>query len=105
MSDKEMQDAWIEKRDSDDEQLTMDFAKEILGLDLQIKEINDSKKAIKTDAKANGIAIKQVNSALKKLKDAAKKDPLEEQEEDFYVEKFGQDIEIQAMIAELNRKD
>lgn len=96
---------WIQNKGDEDEQLTMDFAKELLGLDLQIKEINDSKKAIKADAKSNGIAIKQVTSALTRLKAIAKADPLQTQEEDFYMDKFGGDIDIQMMISELVRKD
>lgn len=102
---EEMVEEFLQKRADDEEQLTMDFAKELLGLDLQIKEINDSKKAIKADAKSNGIAIKQVTSALKKLKDQAKADPLQAQEEDFYMEKFGADVDISMMISELVRKD
>ena len=105
MSENEMVNDFIDTRDAEEEQLTMDYVKEILRLELEVKEINDSKKEIKADAKANGIATKQVNAAIKKVKDMAKKNPLETQEEDFYVEKFQEDVDISMLVNELVAKD
>lgn len=105
MSEQEMVDSYITNRDGEEAQLTMDFAKEMLGHELQIKEIKDAMKEIKADAKSNGIAIKQVNAALAKLKKLATQNPLEAEEEDFLMDKFAEDVDISMMVSQLTAKD
>lgn len=105
MSDNEMVEGFIENRDSQEEELTTEFAVEFLRLEVEIKALKDSQKAIKTDAKSNGIAIKQVNAAINKLKKLATANPLETEEEDFLVDKFQENVDISMLISELTAKD
>lgn len=106
MSEQEQQITdFIETRDSEEAQLTTDFAIEFLRIELEIKSMRDSQKEIKADAKSNGIAIKQVTAAINKLKKMASANPLETEEEDFLVEKFQENVDISVLISDLTAKD
>ena len=96
---------YIETRDNEVENMTLDFAKQRLRLELEIKNIKDSIKEVNADAKTEGINVKSVNAALTRLKKLAKQKELERKEEDFYVDAFFDDIDITTMVSELTRKD
>lgn len=103
--EKQMVDKYIVDREVSEENLTIDFAKQMLAYDLEIKEIKEAQKEIKAEAKSEGIAIKQVNAALTKLKKMANQNPLDAEEEDFLVEKFQEDVDISVLISQLTTKD
>lgn len=104
-TEDQMVDKYIVDREVSKENLTNDFAKQMLAYDLEIKEIKEAQKEIKAEAKSEGIAIKQVNAALAKMKKAATQNPLDADEEDFLVERFSEDVDIGVLIHQLTVKD
>jgi uncharacterized protein (UPF0335 family) len=106
MSEKEkkMQEEFIQNRDEEEAQLTIEFAIELLRQDAQIKELNDVKKEIKADAKSNGIPVKQVMAALTALKKKAKSDLHDQQVEDFLTETLSENVDVNALIGEIVQK-
>jgi len=107
--EKSLEDQMVEKyivdREVSTENLTIDFAKQMLAYDLEIKEIKEAQGEIKKEAKSEGIAIKQVNAALAKLKKMAKANPLDEEEENFLVEQFQENVDIGVLIHQLTAKN
>ena len=83
MSDLEMINNFIETKKTDEERLTLDFAKQILDYDIQKKRIGEDIKDIKKEAKANGISVAQVIKVVKVLKQETKIDSLEKKEFEF----------------------
>ena len=109
-AEKSIEDKMIEKyisvdREVSEENLTNVFAKQMLAYDLEIKEIKEAQKEIKSQAKSEGIAIKQVMAALTMMKKAATANPLDKEEEEFLVEKFSEDVDIGVLIHQLTAKD
>jgi len=92
-------------KDKDETNMTLDFAKALLTLDLEIKQINNDKKEIKNDAKSNGVSINKVSKALKAMKDALKEKPNDVLELETIETVLNNDVDIRTMISELARKD
>ena len=59
-----MTEAFLIKRDEDLRQKTLDYTAELLNLELKIKEIKESIKEIKIEAKVEGVAVKEITKAL-----------------------------------------
>ena len=104
-TDEEMINSFIEAKKSEEENLTLQFAEEILNHELQKKEINGFIKDIKKDAKSNGILVSQVMNAIKVLKKEMKISELEKNEEELVLTLLENDISIKNKIAKLIAKD
>ena len=77
MTQKEMTEAFLIKRDEDLKQKTLDYTAELLNLELKIKE---SIKEIKIEAKVEGVAVKEITKALSIMKKERKTSDQEKQE-------------------------
>lgn len=98
---EEMVEGFIQKRDNEERALTLQFAKEILALQIEKKEIDDSIKAIKADAKANGVLVAKVSKALNDIKKLLKTEPSELSEEERIREMLEGAEDIKALIYNL----
>ncbi len=63
------------------EEDTVSFARALLALELQIKEIKDDIKEIKSEAKSEGVDVAKVSKAITALKKALKAKPADQFEE------------------------
>lgn len=91
-------------RDEEETNMTLDYAKQLLTLELEIKGIRDDMKAIKDDAKSEGVAVGKVTKAIKLLKDAIKADANDLLELENIEEVLGSNVDIKSMISELVKK-
>ena len=99
---EEIKDEFIQERATQEQNLTIDFAVELLKKEYLKKLIDNEIKEIKTDAKSNGILIKNVNNALKNLKRSLKENGQNElDEEDFLFEVFKTNPEIVSIINDI----
>lgn len=105
MTDEEMVDSFINEKTEAEENLTLEFAREILRHEVHKKEINGYIKDIKKEAKANGILVGNVTKALKKMKEMLKSTDLEKEEEDHLIDTFMEDFDIKMRIQTLLEKD
>lgn len=80
MTQKEMTEAFLIKRDEDLRQKTLDYTAELLNLELKIKEIKESIKEIKIEAKVEGVAVKEITKALAIMKKERRTSDQEKQE-------------------------
>ena len=80
MTQKEMTEAFLIKRDEDLRQKTLDYTAELLNLELKIKEIKESIKELKIEAKVEGVAVKEITKALDIMKKERKSSDQEKQE-------------------------
>lgn len=80
MTQKEMTEAFLIKRDEDLRQKTLDYTAELLNLELKIKEIKESIKELKIEAKVEGVAVKEITKALVIMKKERKTSDQEKQE-------------------------
>jgi uncharacterized protein (UPF0335 family) len=104
-TEMEMIDSFIDQKRSEEQNLTLQFANEILNHMLQKKEIDGYIKDIKTDAKANGILVKQVMKAINDLKKELKTTDVEKSEEDLIITLLDNDFGIKNKIQKLIEKD
>lgn len=96
---------YLINKDAEETNMTLDFAKALLTLELEIKAIKNDQKEIKNDAKANGVSIQKVAKALKAMKDALKEKPNEVLELEAIESVLNNDVDVRTMISELMRKD
>ena len=92
-------------RDEEETKLTLDFAKALLHLELQIKELRDDQRAIRLDAKANGVAVTKVNRVLANLKKLFKTDPTDLSELESIELVLANDVDVKTMLDTLVKKD
>ena len=98
----ELQEVFIQERATREENMTIDFAVELLKKEYLKKLIDNEIKEIKTEAKSNGILIKSVNNALKNLKRSLKENGQNElEEEDFLLQVFKTNPEIVSIINDI----
>lgn len=102
---EELSKQFLINKDEEETKLTLDFAKALLALDLEIKELNEEKKSIKKEAKLNGVAVQKVNAALVELKKLAKTNDSDLIELDLIEEVLGADVDVKTMVSELVRKE
>jgi len=98
-------DEFLINRDKEETNLTLDYAKAILALDLEIKEIKKDQKEIKADAKANGVAVQKVAKAIKIMKDMLKANDTDILEIETIEGALNNDVDIKTQLAELVKKD
>lgn len=101
MSENKMVADFIQKRDEEERVLTVQFAREILSLQLEKKAIDDSIKAIKADAKANGVLVGKVTKALADIKRILKTEDTELSEEERIKEMLESEEDLKALIYDL----
>lgn len=92
-------------KDAEETKMTLDFARALLALDLEIKDLKTDQKEIKKDAKANGVSVQKVTKALNDLKAIAKSNDMDLLELETIEAALGNDVDIKTQIAELIRKD
>jgi len=78
MTDKEMIEEFIDTKRTEEEKMTIDFAKAILDYEIQKKLINNDIKDIKKEAKVNGIQVKSIMKVINDLKKAMKVSEMEQ---------------------------
>jgi uncharacterized protein (UPF0335 family) len=76
-----------------------DYAKAIIGCQIEMKAIQDDIKTIKADAKENGVLVKEIDSAIKSIKKELKTNPADLQLEEEIVEALKGNEEIMDSIA------
>lgn len=92
-------------RDEEETNLTLDYAKQLLALELEVKDLKDDMKEIKADAKSNGVAVMKVNKVLANLKKLAKTKDVDLAEMETIEGVLMNDPDIKTMIATLTKKD
>ena len=97
--------AFLINKDLEETNMTLDFAKALLALDLEIKDLKTDQKEIKKEAKDNGVSVQKVTKALNLLKAIAKSNDLDLLELETIEEVLGNDVDIKTQISELVRKD
>ena len=102
--DNKVQEFLINK-DQEETAMTLDCAKALLALDLEIKDLKTDQKEIKAEAKANGVSVQKVTKALTFLKAIAKSNDLDLKELETIEEVLGNDVDVKTMVSELVRKD
>ena len=80
MTQREMTEAFILKKDAELKQKTINFCAEILKLELAIKEIKQQIKDTKEMAKSEGVAIKEISKTLGVMKKERKMTEKDKQE-------------------------
>ena len=89
----------------DEKALIIDYAKKILNLEKEVKDIREDIKIVKKEAKDNGVPIAPLNKAVKKIKESEKeKADLTKSEVDFLRELLEEDPEIKNLIQVLVTK-
>jgi uncharacterized protein (UPF0335 family) len=104
MSDKtqkEMVDEFITDKQEFDEQQTIDFAKAILDCEIQKKEIADTIKDIKAEAKVVGVQVQQVLKSVKDIKAYYKMSDVDRQDNEDMKDILNQDADIRFKIETL----
>jgi len=92
-------------RDEEETKLTLQFARALLALDLEIKDLKSDQKVIKAEAKDNGVSVQKVTKALNLIKAAMKANDNELLELEMVEAALGNDVDIKTMISELVKKD
>ena len=100
-----MKNEFLINRDEEETQLTLQFARALLALELEIKELKTDQKEIKKDAKANGVSVQKVSKALNSMKAAMKANDMDLLEQETIENVLGNDVDIKTQIAELVKKD
>ena len=90
----------IEMVDGKEQEMdVLDYAKAIIGCQIEMKAIQDDIKTIKSDAKENGVLVKEIDSAIKDIKKELKTNPADLQLEQEIVEQLKADQDIMDSIA------
>jgi uncharacterized protein (UPF0335 family) len=96
---------FLVNRDKEETELTLQFAKQILALELEIKEIKKDQKAIKSEAKDEGVSVQKVTKAINQMKAIMKANDADLTEIEEIESVLGNDVDIRTQIAELVKKD
>jgi len=97
----EMAEEFLINRDKEETELTLEYAKAMIALEKEIKEIKDDMKVIKDEAKDNGVSVQKVNKAIKNIKMAMKLNDLDEAEIEMIQTVLSADPDIHTEIAQL----
>ena len=90
----------IEMVDGKEQEMdVLDYAKAIIGCQIEMKAIQDDIKTIKSDAKENGVLVKEIDSAIKDIKKELKTNPADLQLEQEIVDQLKADQDIMDSIA------
>jgi uncharacterized protein (UPF0335 family) len=97
-------DQFLINKNEEETNMTIDYAKRLLTLELEIKGIKDDQKEIKAEAKANGVAVMKVNKVLTNLKKLAKVNDADLSEIETIEGILANDVDIKTMISQLTQK-
>jgi len=92
-------------RDKEETELTLQFAKQIIALDLEIKDLKDDQKEIKKEAKDEGVSVQKVTKAINQIKAIMKANDADLTEIEEIESVLGNDVDIRTMISELVKKN
>ena len=101
MTSREMTEAFLIKRHEDLRTKTLDFTAELLNLELKMRDIKDSIKQIKKEAKVEGIAVKEIMKALAIMKKERKTSEQDKQEVQEMLQFLEEQSSITQMVEEL----
>jgi len=104
-TDREMQEQFLINKDEEETKLTLEYARRMIALEKEIKEIKDDMKAIKNEYKDEGVSVQKVNKAIKNIKMAAKLNDLDATEIEMIQTVLNADPDIHTEIAQLVSKD
>lgn len=88
-------------RDEEETELTLQFARAILNIEIQMKDLKEDIKEVKNDAKANGVSVMKVIKVLRNLKKMLSEKPMDMKEMEDIENVLAHDIDIKMMIANL----
>jgi predicted amino acid racemase len=91
-------------RDEEETKMTLEYARALLSLEVDIKEIKDDQKEIKAEAKANGVSVMKVNKVLANMKKMAKEKDIDVKEMETIESVLMNDVDIKTMISSLTIK-
>ena len=100
-NESKMINDFIQKRTEEEQLMTIQFAKEILALQLEKKKIDEDIKSIKADAKANGVLVTKVMKALAEIKKQLKTSDEDLTEEERVMQMIENDEDVKALIYDL----
>jgi len=98
---QEIQEEFLINRDEEETKLTLEYARRMIALEKEIKEIKDDMKAIKAEYKDEGVSVQKVNKAIKNIKMAAKLNDLDATEIEMIQTVLSADPDIHTEIAQL----
>ena len=101
MTNKEMTEAFLIKRHEDLRTKTLDFTAELLNLELRVRDLKDSIKQIKKEAKVEGISVKEIVKALAIMKKERKTSEQDKQEVQEMLQFLEEQSSITQMVEEL----
>ena len=102
---QEMQEEFLINRDEEETKLTLEYARRMIALEKEIKEIKDDMKAIKDEYKDEGVSVQKVNKAIKNIKMAMKLNDLDATEIEMIQTVLSADPDIHTEIAQLVQAD
>jgi len=102
---KKLTEDFMEKRNNEETKKTLDYARALLAIDLEIKGLKDDQKEIKSEAKSEGVQVQKVTKALNALKAAMKSNDTDLIELELIGELLDKDVDIKTMLSELTKKD
>lgn len=85
-------------RDEEETKITLEFAKALLALDIEIQEIRNDQKEIRKQAKDNGVSVGKVNKVINNLKRAAKEKDVNLTELEMIENVLNSDVDVRTMI-------
>lgn len=104
-TENEMVQEYLIANDKEETQLTLQFAKAIIALDLEIKAIKEDQKEIKKEAKDEGVSVQKVTKAINQMKALMKANDADLTEIEQIENVLGNDVDIRTSLAELCKKD
>jgi len=103
-STEDLTKEFLINRDAEETRLTIQFAKAMLDLDAQIKEIKEDQKVIKAEAKDEGVSVQKVTKAMSQIKAYMKSKDTDLTEIEMIKKVLDNDVDITTMISELVKK-
>jgi len=104
LTTEELTKEFLINRDAEETRLTLQFAKAMLDLDAQIKEIKEDQKAIKAEAKDEGVSVQKVTKAMSQIKAYMKTKDTDLTEIEMIKKVLDNDPDVKTMISELVKK-
>ena len=102
MEELDTTESFIENREEESNAMIVDYIKEVLTIEGQIKELKDNIKDNKKEAKSNGVPVVIAHKAITKLKAIKKMSMLEKQEQEDVISALESDSDIALLLANLN---
>jgi uncharacterized protein (UPF0335 family) len=96
---------FIKSRQGETDQATVDFIMRIIELEKEKKNIMQDIKAVKEDAKAEGVDVTKSMKTFRELRRRMKTDPADLVIEEGIMALIESEVEILSGIQELNKKD